>query len=128
MFNHLQDKAQRQAKALKMSAFSRHAYILTASTEQIRPTRLDFLQFDHVSTGRFLENVQPYTTAHAQIPVDEEGNLLASPELVRKHWRKAGFHANRDAVSALAFVMETQPADVRELERDLRGAWAGAST
>lgn len=111
-----------------MSAFSRHAYTLTASTEQIRPTRLDFLQFDHVSTGRFLENVQPYTTAHAQIPVDEEGNLLASPELVRKHWRKAGFHANRDAVSALAFVMETQPADVRELERDLRGAWAGAST
>ena len=69
--------------------------------------------------------------------MDHEGNILASPELVLKHWRKAGFHSNRDASAALAFVMsyqEQQPQQQQpqpqqaaaSLESDIRKAWAGS--
>ena len=134
VFNFLQDKAQRQAKALKMSTFSRHAYALCApSTPQIRPSRLDLLQYSNSETAQFLAAVQPYTTAHTRIPVDHEGNMLASAELVLKHWRKAGFHSNRDAAAALAFVQchqQQQPQQVEQpaasLESDIRKAWAGS--
>ena len=117
-FGYLQDTAARQSKSLKMSPFSRHAYSVASpfpdsgGCRQVRPSREDLLSFSPNEAKSFLEEAKPYK-ASTTIPVDG-----VSVENIEKKWRKAGFHANRDASAASALLCHSE-----NLQRDLPNAW-----
>lgn len=125
-FNWLQDTAARQSKALKVSPYTRHAYCGTSpytdkgGTTTIRPSRSDFVGLSSAETSSILK-LKPYDVKSTLVPVSGPDSEPIADARRIKEWRPAGFHANRHAAAACAYIQKYAASDFA----DLPLMWAG---
>lgn len=125
-FGWLQDSAQRQSKAFKMSIATRNAYSMicpypaAGGCPQVAPSKADFTGLTAQKALSFF-NLKPFDSRSTSVPVDSKGSPLMTAELLQNHWRKAGFYANREGAAASAFIFMFADSNFASLEK----IWAG---
>lgn len=125
-FNYLKDSVK-SSKAKKMNGFTKFFYLLAnpyaahAGLEQIRPTIEDFQAM--LDEGFKDEEVTQYGLFNYNRT--KLGKLFPRPQHINNDAkvRKAGFHSNRNAAAAAAYMLHAAPDNFKFIGNSWAGIW-----